>query len=197
MNDKVKVKRERRFSAHHMLIREAKAAIAVAEAKEPGWSDRPGTAIILCAHAIEAICNAVGDRVVSDWKDFERISPKAKVRLLCEHLKIPYDKEQEPWSTVRWLLDRRNDIAHPQPQRVEKEQVWPRDEYDSRLGEEPLSKLEEVLTLDNAKRALNATEDMKTRFAEAVPLEDRSGLDHDAWMGSARAMNGQAKKPLT
>src|ERR1700694_3892213 len=107
---------------------------------------------MLCGLAIEAICNAVGDRVVTNWKDFESANPNAKLRLLCERLNVEYDKNQEPWSTVRWLLKQRNEIAHAKPQLVKEEHVWSRDEYDRRRQDCPLSDLERELSLDNAKR---------------------------------------------
>jgi hypothetical protein len=188
MNGRVKVVRKRTFSAHHMLIGAARAAVDDAEAKRPGWSYIQLAAITLCGLAIEAICNAVGDRVVTDWKDFESANSNAKLRLLCERLNVQYDKNQEPWSTVRWLLKQRNAIAHAKPQRVEEEHVWSRDDYDRRQ-DYPLSNLERQLTLDNAKRSLKATEDVLLRLTEVVPAEDSIGLYSDAWEGSASAMD--------
>jgi len=188
MNDKVKVVRKRTFSAHHMLIGAARAAVEDAEAKRPGWSYSQLTAITLCGLAIEAICNAVGERVVTDWKDFESASPNAKLRLLCERLNVQYDKNQEPWSTVRWLLKLRNAIAHAKPQQVEEEYVWSRDEYDHRRRDVPLSDLEQDLSLGNAKRALSATEDVLLRLTQVIPAENRFGLYSDGWEGSASAI---------
>jgi hypothetical protein len=84
MKTKVKEVRKRMFSAHRMLIGAARVAVEDAEAKRPGWTYSQLTAITLCGLAIEAICNAVGKRVVTDWKDFERKSPNAKLRLLSK-----------------------------------------------------------------------------------------------------------------
>ncbi len=189
MNGKVRVVRTRRFSAHHILIGAAQAAVEDAEAKRPGWSYSQLTAITLCGLAIEAICNAVGDRVITDWKDFERASQTAKLRLLCEHLNVQYDKNQEPWSTVRWLIRLRNTIAHAKPQLVEEKHVWSRDEFDLRRTECPLSDLERDLSLDNAKRSLTATKDVLLRLTEVIPDENSLGLYSDSWEGSAIAVN--------
>lgn len=190
MNEKVKVKQKRSFSAHHMLIGAARIAVEDAEAKKPGWSYSQLTAITLCGLAIEAICNAVGDRVVADWNDFESAPPNAKLRLLCEKLKVQYDKNKEPWSTVRWLLKQRNKIAHAKPQLLEEEHVWSRDEYDRRRKDCPLSDLERELSLGNAKRALNATKEVLLLLTEVIPVEERFGLYSDSWEGSARAIYG-------
>ena len=168
-----------------MLIGAARMAVEDAEAKRPGWTYSQLTAITLCGLAMEAICNAVGERIVGDWKDFESASPNAKLRLLCERLQVPYDKDQEPWSTVRWLLKQRNAIAHAKPQLLEAEHVWSRNEFDRRRKECPLSDLERELSLGNAKRALLAVQDVLLRVTKAIPAEDRFGLYSDGWEGSA------------
>jgi len=185
MGDKLRVTRKRSFSAHHMLIGAARMAVEDAEAKRPGWTYSQLTAITLSGLAIEAICNAVGERIVGDWKDFESASPNAKLRLLCERLQVPYDKSQEPWSTVRWLMKQRNAIAHAKPQLLEEEHVWSRDEFDRRRKECPLSDLERELSLGNAKRAVSAVKDVLLRITQAIPAEDRFGLYSDGWEGSA------------
>lgn len=168
-----------------MLIGAARVAVEDAALKRPGWSYSQLTAITLCGLAIEAICNAVGDRVIPDWKDFESSNPNAKLRLLCEHLEVHYNKNQEPWSAVRWLLKQRNAIAHAKPQLVKEEHVWSRDEYDRRRQDCPLSDLERELSLGNAKRALSATEDVLLRLTEVIPAENRLGLYSEAWEGAA------------
>lgn len=185
MGEKLRVTRKRSFSAHHMLIGAARMAVEDAEAMRPGWTYSQLTAITLCGLAIEAICNAVGERIIGDWKDYESASPNAKLRLLCERLQVPYDKNQEPWSTVRWLMKQRNAIAHAKPQLLKEEHIWSRDEYDRRRKECPLSDLERELSLGNAKRALSAVEAVLLQVMQAIRPEDRFGLYSDGWEGSA------------
>ena len=124
--------RERNFSAHHKLLGAARAAVKVAEAGQEGWSLSVITAITLCGLAVEAICNAIGDRVVVDWDDFEAAPPKAKLRLLCDKLDVPYDKGREPWGTLMWLLRVRNAIAHAKPELIQEEHHMTREEYEER-----------------------------------------------------------------
>jgi hypothetical protein len=185
MSDKLRVTRKRSFSAHHMLIGAARMSLEDAEAKRPGWAYSQLTAITLCGLAVEAICNAVGERIVEDWKDFENASPNAKLRLLCERLQVPYAKDQEPWSTVRWLIKQRNAIAHAKPQLLEEEHVWTRDEFDRKRKESPLSDLEKELSLGNAKRALKAVKEVLLRVTQAIPAENRFALYSDGWESSA------------
>jgi hypothetical protein len=168
-----------------MLIGAARMSVQDAEARRPGWAYSQLTAITLCGLAVEASCNAVGERIIGDWKDFESASPNAKLRLLCERLQVPYDKDQEPWSTVRWLIRQRNAIAHAKPQLLDEEHVWTRDEFDRKRKEAPLSDLEKELSLGNAKRALKAVEEVLLRITQAIPPGERYGLYSDGWEGSA------------
>ena len=66
MSDKLKVTRERNYSAHHKLIGAARIAVESAIKREPGWSYAVIVGISLCGLAVEAICNAIGDRVVPE-----------------------------------------------------------------------------------------------------------------------------------
>jgi hypothetical protein len=91
MQKMIEVQSERFYSAHHGLLRIARASLDKAKKKEPGWADHEFVAITLSALAIEAICNAVGKKAVKGWEDFEGCSPTAKVRVICTNLDIEYD----------------------------------------------------------------------------------------------------------
>jgi hypothetical protein len=191
MIDKLKVTRERNFSAHHRLIGAARLALEDAEAKRPGWSYSQLTTITLCGLALEAICNAIGDRVVPDWMDFDPAPPKAKLRIICNHLQVEYDKDKEPWGTITWLIKMRNRIAHAKPELIKQEFHWTRDEYDRRQHEQPLSELEKEWTLENAKRAFAATQKVLALLTQAIPLDKRIGLFGDAWHHTASASDAE------
>ena len=182
---RLKVTTERNFSAHHMLIGAARASLEDAKAKQPGWFYSELVAITLSALSIEAMCNAIGDRVIPDWKDFESSSPNAKLRLLCERLKVQYSKSEEPWVSARWLFKFRNLIAHAKPEFVREEKLFSREEYDNRSPEFPKSKLEKGVTLGNASRAVYAAEQIKDILCTRVPPEDAFGLYSDSSFGCA------------
>lgn len=189
LSSKLKVSAERHFSAHHMLIGAAQAALDDAKSKRPGWFYSELTAITLSALALEAICNSVGERVIEGWKDFESSSPAAKIRLLCQHLGIPYERTTEPWSSAIWLGTFRNQIAHAKPELVQESRVITRTEYDNRPRREPLSKLEKHVTTGNARRALRTAETIKDMFCLKVPPDNAFGLYSDSWSHSASAHN--------
>ncbi|MCK4790982.1 MAG: hypothetical protein KAV87_45035 [Desulfobacteraceae bacterium] len=138
--EKISVSKERPFSAHHMLLGAARAAIEDAESKRPGWFYSELMAITMSGLAIEALCNAVGERVIDNWNDFESSSPKAKVRVICKELDIEYKSEKEPWSSVVWLSKIRNDLAHAKPQLVNESYIWIREEYEKKDGFKPRKK---------------------------------------------------------
>lgn len=183
--DRLLVSRERNFSAHHMLLGAARAALEDAEQRKPGWFYAELIAITMSALAIEALCNAIGERVLETWKDFESATPMAKLRVLSSVLELHYDVNAEPWATAKWLHKFRNEVAHAKPEFVKESYVWRRTEYEKREREEPKSRLEKRITRGNARRAVNQTVKLKDLLCEEIPVEKSFGLFSDSWSGSA------------
>lgn len=185
VTEHLNVSRERRFSAHHMLLGAARMALQDAESKKPGWFYAQLTALTMSGLAMEAICNAIGERIITDWKDFENAPPVGKLRLICDKLNVPFDSSREPWSTARWLAKFRNEIAHAKPEFVKESYVWTREEYDRWQTKEPKSGVEKKITLGNAKRVVKRITEIKDLLCLRVPEEEASGLYSDEWSGSA------------
>jgi len=186
-NDRISAKRERPYSAHHMLLGAARVALEDAEKKEPGWYYSALMAMTMSAIAIEALCNAVGDRVIKNWADFESSSPKAKLRIICEELSIEYDSGKEPWSSIVWLCRIRNDLAHAKPKLLSEDYNWSREEYERKNGIKPESKLEKSITFGNAKRAYEQVSDLKYLLCKKIPAGKSFGLYADMWSGRSSA----------
>jgi len=168
---KVSVERERPFSAHHMLLGAAQDALSE-ENIDKRYS--PLVAITMSALAIESLCNTIGERTVSDWKDFESSSPTAKLRIICDELGIDYDANKEPWSTVVWLSKLRNKLAHPKPDQLNESYEWSQEEYTSNYNSWPESKLEKTLTKGNAKRAHEKITELKYLLCKYIPITKSS-----------------------
>ena len=183
----VNVKTERFYSAHHTLLRLAKNELKKVEAKEPGWVNSQFSAITFSSLAIEAICNAVGERAIDNWSDFESCSPIAKTRLICEHLGIDYDSGKEPWGSFVWLCKTRNLIAHPKAEPIISEEVMSLTEHDNLGGtvDAPESKLEKRMTLENAKKSVATVETLIKAFCEKLTDEQKFGIEFDMWHSSA------------
>lgn len=184
-----RVKQERNFSAHHMLIGAARMALHQAETTKRGSYYNHLTAMTLSALSIEAICNAVGKAVVNDWAtDYEAMPPFSKLRFLCETLEVELKKDAEPWSSTLWLCGFRNDIAHAKPERVETDRTMTPEAYDAYHRERSASKstLEKQVTLGNARRALRTAEAIMNAMYARVSPKKAFGLYSDSWFGSAR-----------
>ena len=177
------VTRTRHYSAHHMLLGAARMALEDAKGQKSGQFYSQLVAISMSALAIESLCNAVGERIVEDWNDFEKASPQVKIRLICIKLEIDYEWNKEPWSSLIWLGKLRNKIAHAKPQLLSEEYSFTRDEYDQKRGLKPESALERAITLENAERAYRQVTKMKEVLCSAVPTDDAFGLSADSWTG--------------
>ena len=188
---KISIKTERFYSAHHALLRIAKHNLKEAEAKSPGWADRQFSVIVLSSLAIEAFCNAAGEKVIQNWKDFESCSPIAKTRLLCEHLDITYDNSKEPWASIVWLSKMRNKIAHPKAEPILHEAVISEQEHRAqKFRDAPKSGLEKEVSLGNAKKSITAVSTMIDLICEKLTPEQRFGISGDMWSSSATAHEG-------
>jgi hypothetical protein len=185
MTEKIKVTRTRNFSAHHILIGAANAALQDAESKRPGWFISELMAITMSGLALEAICNAFGKRIREDWEEFESLNPIAKLILITENIGIKINYGIEPWGTSKWLYKFRNKIAHAKPEIVNVTYVWSREEYDKKEFEWPASKLESQISLENARRAVKCVEDIKLILFEKIDIDDKTGLYSDSYSGVA------------
>ena len=184
---KISVERERPFSPHHIFLATARDAIELSENDKSKSSFSAITAITMSALAIEALSNAVGERVIDSWEDFESSSPKAKLRIICDELDINYDPSIEPWSTVVWLSNIRNKLAHGKPQLVKETYVCGEQEHQKRDWEKPESKLEKSLTIGSAKRAYERVTELKYLLCKNIPSGKAFGLAGDMWSGSSSA----------
>lgn len=171
-----------------MLIRAASRANKRAKEHEPGWQHDALAAMTFSALAIEALCNAIGERIFSDWDDFESSTPNAKLRLLADRLGVKYSKNEEPWATALWLVKFRNLVAHAKPEvLVEERVITAQEEYKERLFDMPRSKLEKLITSGNADRAVRCATTIKDVLIRNMPLEQTLGLAADAWSGTTKS----------
>jgi len=183
----ISVKTERFYSAHHVLQRIAKDHLLKAQSKEPGWFDSLFISISLSSLAIEAICNAVGEKALDKWCDFESCSPIAKIRLICERLGIDYDGGIEPWGTIIWLSKTRNLISHPKAHHIKYEAIITLEEQQNQSYRNmPKSKLELQITPTNAKKSVEAVDKLVELFCTKLTLDQKFGIVGDMWHSSAK-----------
>jgi len=137
-----------------MFLQTVKSAIERAEKDQYERQNSLLTVMVMCSLFVEAMCNAVGSRIVSGWEDY-RLSSWGRPRLICAQVSAEFDPGKEPWQSLRWLLKFRNDFAHAKPEVAESDRALKADEWDDmRRGRStwtPISKLESQLTLEVAR----------------------------------------------
>jgi hypothetical protein len=183
---RIRQTQEREFFAHHMLLRAGNTNLNEATKSVVGRFDRCLATMVFSALAVEALANAVGSRIVSNWATFERLKPSEKIDTLLQSLNIMRDARKPPWPALRFLAGFRNDIAHPKPEQLAKVRVLPESVFDTTFPDAPLSKLEREITLGNARRVLEAVQVLKGLLTDAMPAKQRFGIYADASSGRAR-----------
>jgi len=183
---KVEIDGERRYSAHHSFVNIAKLSLEEAAKQGPGWANHVQIAIVFSAISLEAICNVVGDVCVEDWEDYESCSPRAKLRVIASKLDISIDKSEEPWSSVYWLTNVRNKIAHPKPVLIKKKYVIAIEDFDPNADPDVgHSDLEKQLNFNNATRAVKAVQELLKALHMALPTEKKFGVIEAMWSWGA------------
>jgi hypothetical protein len=155
--DKALVTQERDVTTYAELWHASECVLAAGVAQPVGSSWQFLSSIILTAFAFEAYVNHVGPKVLSCWESLERLSPNAKLQLLCVTLKVnlPGTKGERPLQTVSELFKFRNTLAHgrsetitPEPKNIDI------DELDTYRTQRLLSDWEQLIeNCDFAKRA--------------------------------------------
>lgn len=180
----MKQTQSREFFGHHMLLNAAEMKIESAKQSEVGCFNNCLAAMTMTAIAVEALLNAVGSRVVKDWRTFERLKPPEKLIELQRELGFKLEPRENPWDTLHYLAGFRNDIVHAKPELVDEAKHFVEPAPTKLLFRKPPSKLEQKITVDNASRSLEAVQTLKGILTDALPVHLRFGIYVDAWSGS-------------
>ncbi len=188
------VSAHRYFSAHHMMIGAAKAAL-------PGAAVPQNALIVIamCAMAAEALANAVGQRIFTEWKDLDTLSPWGKYRLICRELNISCNKGEGVWQSLGTLLSLRNDIAHAKPEQVKSSATMTVDQYNANawhlLHPFPSSKLERELTQNKAAEAVRTIEAVLNTIADALTGDNKDFIAGDIAQHEVALAHGGNETP--
>jgi hypothetical protein len=179
--------KERTFVPHHMLLLAARRARDSATSTS-GYFDGALTAMTLSALAFEAMCNSIGFRELptDEYAIFEWTSPIDKLALLTDRLGVRMDPQAEPWSSARWLIGFRNDIAHAKPVDIKFERMMNEREHENTTFDRPESELEKEITVGNAKRAIRTVETILDLLVDRMEPERTLGLRVEGWGGSSK-----------
>lgn len=179
----LKVTQKRHFSAHNDLLRVADNFLYACELDKRWCGEGDFVCMVMCALAVESLCNTAGELIFNDWKDvFESCNPKAKIRIICEKLNLTYDGGKEPFQTLHLLIEFRNKIAHAKPEPIEKLLFVTKQEYQDLCSSDgPQSKLESLINIENAKRALTNILKFRTLLSNSLPEKSAWVIDGDSW----------------
>jgi hypothetical protein len=159
---KAVVTRERNVRTYAELWHASQSILDAGIRAPKGSSWQFLSSLVLTAFSFEAYLNHVGPAVLSSWERLERLSPEAKLDLLCEVLEVqlPGGPAKRPQQTIIKLFKFRNTLAHGRtetimaaPKRIDADKVD--DHFKRRL----LADWEELIK--NSSFAKRAREDVK------------------------------------
>lgn len=168
---KAKVIQERVFFPYVLYIDSAKYFCEELTRKDYiSWYDLLAATTLLSL-SVEAIANTFGEILVSDFKDFESSSPRAKLRIICEAVGLEFDRNKSPFTEIIHLLKIRNQLAHPKYQhlRYESKEMpleLARKHYHE-LGE-ILHDIEKLLSPELVTKSLSAVTKLAMDFRAAL-----------------------------
>jgi len=112
MKHKRRIKRDRRLNMHASLWHTSWCLLEAGKANREGSYHQFLSSIVFTAFTLEAYLNHIGAKLFASWDDIDKLSPEAKLKLICERLELPINQGNRPWQTVRTLIRVRNRLAH-------------------------------------------------------------------------------------
>ena len=181
--------KERDVRIHASLWHTSRCLLERGQEQEKASFHQFMASLVFTAFSFEAYLNWLGTQLFPHWSYLERLSPKEKLALISDQLKITIDNGQRPWQTIKPLFGFRNDIAHGKPEAIATEATERiDDDLDHKLGQIARTEWERFCSRENAERARTDVEDiLKILHAAAAPyLKDGLGpLHHGFQMHSA------------
>ncbi len=72
----------------------------------------------MSAFTFEAYLNHCGEKLISHWKDIERINVQKKLNIICSTISLKIDKSQRPFQTIFELIKIRDLLAHARTETI-------------------------------------------------------------------------------
>lgn len=191
----IRVVKKRKFIPIHLLQTSAACAFDDAVSKRDGYYYDQLNCILHCALTLEAIGNSFGEILFESWGDYENLRPLSKLRLIAEHLEIPFDKNLEPWQTAVWLIQFRNRLVHPRIEDIVSDELMSFEEREKSRFEKPQSKIEKEITEVNMKRCYSGVEEILDTLTNALPINIKGDVISDGWTGHASHENPKSNEP--
>lgn len=109
----VKVKKERVVVTYAEMWHASNCLYKSGVENSSGCTYQFMASLVFTAFTIESYFNHIGPQLFRrNWKEFERLTPKGKLALVCDKLNITVNYGHRPWQILKRLFDFRNAIAH-------------------------------------------------------------------------------------
>jgi hypothetical protein len=154
------VKRERHVTAFAELRSANYALLKNTRQQKPGWLYECMTTIITSAFKIEAYLNHVGAALFPFWDQMERLPHSAKLNIIRSQLGIEIADGRRPYQTLTQLFLFRDALAHGRDEHLDPDEVTEVGTIEELRRKKPLTRWEELCTLDFAERAYADTEEI-------------------------------------
>jgi len=185
---------EREVTPSFTLNQIGKAAFKRAEAVERGWWEDIITAQLMCALAMEAVLNHVGEKAFGDaratWAVIDRATPRQKLDAIAERLGLTIDMGSFPFQHFGPMFQLRNALAHGRSLRLATSEIPPDAVDDNNwLIEDRVPDLrapwENMCDLDTARIWRESVYAMSSALSKAVDCIDPILVgDNASWSGS-------------
>ncbi len=175
---KARVTKERDVRPHAELWHTANCLLDAGQREPKGSTHQFRASLVFRAFFLEAFLNWLGQQLIPHWRYLERLTPREKLDLLADLIKVQPDYGSRPWQMVKVLFGFRNDVAHGKPEILRRETLEDLDEsLDERLGVFLRTDWERLCTEENAVRA---KEDVGKI---AMILYENSNVKHEGPLG--------------
>src|SRR4030042_2406745 len=101
---KAKISKERQVNTYAEMWHASNVMLDKVKENPEGSFYQLMASLIFTAFTLEAYLNHIGQRIFKCWDDLEQLSPKKKLGLIAEKLKIERDDSKRPFQTIDKLL---------------------------------------------------------------------------------------------
>ncbi len=165
----VTASRERTIHTHAELWHASQIVLRSGQQTKKGSAWQFLASAIFTAFAFEAYLNHVGPMVYARWDDAERLSPLAKLHLICQFLDVKLVAQGAELSAINELFDFRNKIAHGRTRTIRDTKVMRPEDVDIYFSNMPRDSWEKLIQDGKfAVRVRKHVETLASRISLAV-----------------------------
>ena len=172
---KIKVTKERKVITYSDLWRTSEFLLKRGTEEELGSYYMFLSCLMFQAFSLEAFLNHMGEKLFETWGELEKpLSPKAKLGLICEKLKLNINYGKTPWQIVPELIGFRNKVAHGKSELLKSEEIvlGGSDKYEKLMHKFLMAEWQEFANKKNAQRAKKQLEALFIEVHRAANMEN-------------------------